>query len=82
MISDMFRLLNLILILQLNLKRQLILLFLLSAKGLIFDVRNNGGGLLTPTLEILDYLLPEGTIATATYKNRKQKFLELQIKMK
>ena len=46
-----------------------------GAKGLIFDVRNNGGGLLTPTLEILDYLLPEGTIATATYKNGKTEVL-------
>lgn len=37
-----------------------------GAKGLIFDLRNNGGGTLYSVLNMLDYLLPEGTIATAT----------------
>lgn len=40
-----------------------------GAKGLIFDVRNNGGGLLTSLQAILDPLLPEGNIAIATYGN-------------
>ena len=30
-------------------------------KGVIFDLRTNGGGLLDSVTEILDYLLPEGT---------------------
>lgn len=33
-----------------------------GAKGLIFDVRNNGGGYLEELTELLDYLLPEGVI--------------------
>ncbi len=40
-----------------------------GAKGIIFDVRNNGGGLLTSLQAILDPLLPEGNIAIATYGN-------------
>ena len=31
-----------------------------GVKGLVFDLRNNGGGLLSVALEILDYLLPDG----------------------
>jgi len=42
-----------------------------NAKAIVFDLRNNGGGLLTPTIKILDELLPEGEIASATYKNGK-----------
>lgn len=38
-----------------------------GAKGLIFDVRDNGGGLLDSLEKMLDPLLPEGIIATATY---------------
>ncbi|MDE6776852.1 MAG: carboxyl-terminal protease, partial [Oscillospiraceae bacterium] len=38
-----------------------------DAKGLIFDVRDNGGGLLDSLEKMLDPLLPEGVIATATY---------------
>lgn len=37
-----------------------------GAEGLIFDLRNNGGGTLNSVLDMLDYLLPEGTIATST----------------
>ena len=37
-----------------------------GAKGLIFDLRNNGGGTLDSVLDMLDYLLPKGTIATST----------------
>ena len=38
-----------------------------GATGLIFDVRNNGGGLVDATAAMLDYLLPEGDIISATY---------------
>ena len=37
----------------------------LEAQGMtsvIFDMRNNGGGLLDSVVDILDYLLPEGTV--------------------
>lgn len=40
-----------------------------GAKALIFDVRNNGGGLLDALEKMLDPLLPEGVIATATYQD-------------
>lgn len=40
-----------------------------GAKGLVFDLRNNGGGMLVSLKAILDPLLPEGTIATAKYGN-------------
>lgn len=33
-----------------------------GAESLLFDVRNNGGGLKSELIELLDYLLPEGTI--------------------
>ncbi len=39
-----------------------------GATGLIFDVRNNPGGLLDSVAGVLDYLLPEGTIVSATNK--------------
>lgn len=42
-----------------------------GAKKFIFDVRNNGGGLLSALQEIIDPLLPEGDIATANYKGGK-----------
>lgn len=35
----------------------------------IFDVRNNTGGSLTAVTEILDYILPEGTLCTIRDKN-------------
>ncbi len=40
-----------------------------GATALIFDVRDDGGGLVTALEQILDPLLPEGDIATATYGN-------------
>lgn len=43
-----------------------------GAKGIIFDVRNNGGGLVTAVEECLDPLLPEGKIAVAIYKDGKE----------
>lgn len=35
-----------------------------EAKGLIIDLRNNGGGTLNSVSETLSYILPEGTIGT------------------
>lgn len=40
-----------------------------GAKALIFDVRDNGGGLVSALEECVDPLLPEGVIATAEYKD-------------
>lgn len=46
-----------------------------GAKGLIFDVRNDPGGLLESVENMLDKLLPEGPIVSATYKNGKTEVL-------
>lgn len=40
-----------------------------GADALLFDVRSNGGGLLDSLERMLDPLLPEGVIATATYQD-------------
>lgn len=40
-----------------------------GAQYLIFDVRDNGGGLVSALEECLDPLLPEGVVATAEYKD-------------
>lgn len=40
-----------------------------GAGGLIFDLRDNGGGLVNSLEKILDPLLPEGEIAIATYRD-------------
>lgn len=40
-----------------------------GAKGIIFDLRDNGGGLLETLEKCLDPLLPEGIIATAEYSD-------------
>lgn len=40
-----------------------------GAEALVFDVRNNSGGLLSALQQMLDPLLPEGVIATATYQD-------------
>lgn len=37
-------------------------------KGLVFDLRNNGGGTLDSVAKMLDILLPEGDIVSAVYK--------------
>lgn len=37
-------------------------LIAMGASGLVFDVRNNPGGMQTELLKILDYLLPEGNL--------------------
>lgn len=42
-----------------------------GVKGLIFDVRGNGGGTVDSVKEIVDYLVPEGVIMTSVYKNGK-----------
>lgn len=39
--------------------------------GLVFDLRNNGGGLLTSVSEMLDYLLPAGDLVSKTDKDGK-----------
>jgi len=46
-----------------------------KAKGIVFDLRNNPGGLLTPALAMVDKLCPKGDIATATYKSGQVKVL-------
>lgn len=46
-----------------------------GAKALVFDVRENGGGLVVALEKIVDPLLPEGDIATATYQNGETKLL-------
>lgn len=40
-----------------------------GAEGIVFDVRNNPGGTLSSVTKILDRLLPEGPIVSATYKD-------------
>lgn len=42
-----------------------------NARGIIFDLRDNGGGLLTSCSSCLDPLLPKGVVATANFKNGK-----------
>jgi carboxyl-terminal processing protease len=46
-----------------------------GAKGIVVDVRNNGGGLVQAAEACLDPLLPEGDIAIATYKNGRTEVL-------
>ncbi|MDY4190850.1 MAG: S41 family peptidase [Oscillospiraceae bacterium] len=46
-----------------------------GATALIFDVRNNVGGTLTSVTAMLDKLLPQGNIVSATYKNGKTEVL-------
>jgi carboxyl-terminal processing protease len=42
-----------------------------GAKGIIFDVRNNPGGLLDSAEKVIDKLVPAGAIVRAKYKNGK-----------
>lgn len=44
-----------------------------GAQALVFDLRGNTGGRMTAVLDMLDYLLPEGVIATTTNKEGKTK---------
>ena len=46
-----------------------------DVKGLIFDVRNNPGGLLDSVADVLDYLLPEGDLVSETNKKGETKVL-------
>lgn len=46
-----------------------------GAKALVFDLRDNPGGLVTSVEDVLDPLLPEGDIAIATYRNGSYKTL-------
>lgn len=46
-----------------------------GATSLVFDVRNNYGGSIDSVIKILDLLLPEGDIATATYKDGRTEVL-------
>lgn len=46
-----------------------------GASGIIFDLRDNGGGLVTSVEACLDPLLPEGDIAVAVYKNGKEQVI-------
>ena len=40
-----------------------------GAKALVFDLRDNGGGLVRSLEKVLDPLMPEGDIAVATYRD-------------
>jgi len=42
-----------------------------GAEALLFDLRGNGGGLLTAVADMLDYLLPEGDLVSSTDKDGK-----------
>ena len=44
-------------------------------KGIIIDVRNNPGGLLTAASEIADELLPTGVITYTVDKNNKKEYI-------
>jgi len=44
-----------------------------GATKYVFDVRNNTGGSLTSVTEILDYILPAGTLCTVKDKNGEEK---------
>ena len=46
-----------------------------GATALIFDVRQNSGGTLDSVEKILDIILPEGDVVSATYKNGNKKVL-------
>lgn len=46
-----------------------------GAENLIFDLRYCGGGLVDPTAQALDYLLPKGNIISATYADGRHKVL-------
>lgn len=46
-----------------------------GAQGLLFDVRDNSGGLVTALEDCVDPLLPEGVAATAEYKDGRSETL-------
>ena len=47
-----------------------------GADGLVFDVRDNGGGFVTEMCNLLDYLLPEGEIFVFVDQNGKETVTE------
>ena len=47
-----------------------------GAVHLVFDLRNNSGGLANEVIDMLDYLLPEGEIARIEGRNQGQAFKE------
>ncbi len=40
-----------------------------NVSGIIFDLRNNGGGVIDPTIKMLDKILPEGELMSKTLKD-------------
>lgn len=42
-------------------------------EGIIFDLRNNGGGTVNSVCEMLDFLLPKGTLMSVEYANGVEK---------
>ncbi len=46
-----------------------------GAVGIVFDVRNNGGGTMKSVAQMLDTLVPEGAVVTSTDKNGQTKTL-------
>ena len=47
-----------------------------GARGFVFDLRSNPGGLLSELTELLDYLLPSGTIFISVDKSGEQTAIE------
>jgi len=43
-----------------------------GAKKIVLDLRNNPGGLLDVTINIADYLLPEGSVLNVKYKDKSE----------
>ncbi len=44
----------------------------MGAKSLVIDLRNNGGGMVDTCVQMLDYILPEGTVVYTMDKNEKR----------
>ncbi|MDO5733872.1 MAG: S41 family peptidase [Eubacteriales bacterium] len=59
-----------------NFKREVENLEAKGAKALIIDLRNNPGGYVREVTEILDYMLPEGLLATARGRRGGEDFSE------
>ena len=46
-----------------------------KAKGIIFDIRNNGGGTLKVAAQMIDIVVPEGPVVSSVDKNGKTKVM-------